>query len=178
MSEVIDNLNRVSERITAIEARLREMNPAPTGSETAFSSMVQSAGKRTPPLQNPALSPLINKAAAAYGLAPELLSAVVQAESGGNPEAVSPAGAQGLMQLMPGTAAGLGVSNPFDPEQNVMGGAQYLRMQLDRFGGDTRKALAAYNAGPAAVQRYQGVPPFAETQAYVNRVLSLAGMDE
>jgi soluble lytic murein transglycosylase-like protein len=177
MTDIINNLNRVTERIAQIEEKLQRLNPAPAPAG-AFASLVTPAGGRPKPLSNPELSPLITKAAATYGLAPELLAAVIQAESGGNAQAVSPAGAQGLMQLMPGTAAGLGVSNPFDPEQNVMGGAHYLRMQLDRFGGDVRLALAAYNAGPGAVQRYHGVPPYAETQHYVTRVLSLAGMDE
>lgn len=110
-----------------------------------------------------------------YRLPGGMLAAVVEQESGFNPRAVSPAGAQGLTQLMPGTARGLGVTDPFDPVQNLDGGARYLRQQLDRFNGDVRLALAAYNAGPGAVARYGGVPPYKETQGYVSRVLERMG---
>jgi cell wall-associated NlpC family hydrolase len=113
----------------------------------------------------------IIEAATANNVPPALLKALARAESGFNPTAVSPAGAQGLVQLMPGTAAGLGVTDPFDPRQNLMGGAKYLRQMLDRFGGDVEKALAGYNAGPGAVEKYGGIPPYAETQAYVPKVL-------
>ena len=115
----------------------------------------------------------IDAAAAKYGLDPALLRGLIRAESNFNPNAGSPAGARGLTQLMPGTAAALGV-NPAIPAQAIDGGAKYLRQQLDKFGGDPAKALAAYNAGPGAVQRYGGVPPFAETQNYVRKVLAYA----
>lgn len=105
------------------------------------------------------------------GIDPDVFTALVTAESGWRPTIRSPAGAIGLTQLMPATARGLGV-NPLDPIQNLTGGARYLRQQLDRFGGDYTRALAAYNAGPGAVQRYGGVPPYRETQAYVKRVLA------
>ena len=118
---------------------------------------------------------LIRRHAAAAGVRPELVRAVIQVESGFNPDAVSPAGAMGLMQLMPATAAALGVQRPFDPNENIRGGVAYLRSLLDQFGSESL-ALAGYNAGPGAVSRYGGtVPPFAETVAYVRSVGQAAG---
>ena len=118
------------------------------------------------------LHQLVQAAAEKYNVDPKLISAVVEAESGGNQEEISDAGAIGVMQLMPDTAASLGV-NPYDEAQNVEGGTKYLRQMLDTFGGDVRKAVAAYNAGPQAVKDYGGVPPYSETQAYVDRVLDM-----
>lgn len=113
----------------------------------------------------------INAASQRFGIPVGLLERQIQAESGGNPHARSPVGALGMMQLMPGTARGLGVQNPMDPTENIMGGAKYLREQYNRF-GNWKLALAAYNAGPGAVAKYGGVPPFAETQRYVHEILS------
>lgn len=114
---------------------------------------------------------LIVHHAEAQAIRPDLVRAVVQVESGYNPRAISVKGAMGLMQLMPGTAAGLGVRRPFDPEENIRGGVAYLRHLLDRFDGNEELALAAYNAGPAAVGRYGNrIPPYRETRDYVRKV--------
>lgn len=118
---------------------------------------------------------LIDGSATAAGVDPALVRAVAAAESGFDPTARSRAGAVGLMQLMPATARALGVQNPYDPTQNVRGGALYLHELLDRFGGDIPSAVAAYNAGPGAVEHYAGIPPYAETTAYVARVMDLYG---
>ena len=115
---------------------------------------------------------LIEQAAQRHHLDAALLAAVVHVESGGNPQAVSPAGAQGLTQLIPATAQRFGVQDPFDPAQSLDGAAKYLRGLMGQFGGDVSKALAAYNAGEGNVKKYGGVPPFAETQAYVPAVLT------
>lgn len=115
---------------------------------------------------------LVTSASSANDVPPGLVRAVLMAESAGDPSAVSLAGAQGLMQLMPGTAARCGVVNSFDPNENVRCGTAYLHELLTRYHGDATLAVAAYNAGPGAVDRYHGVPPYAETRAYVARVIS------
>lgn len=122
-------------------------------------------------LAGPYLESLIQKYGNHYGVDPSLVRAVMRHESGFNPHAVSPKGAQGLMQLMPGTASLMGVNNPFDPEQNVAGGVGYLRHCLDRFGHNVPLAVAAYNAGPARVAKSNGVPAIPETQAFVKNVM-------
>ena len=117
------------------------------------------------------LAQMLAKAGKSHNLDVDLLASVVKAESGGNPRAVSSAGARGLMQLMPATAASLGVQNSFQPQQNVSGGSAYLDALLTRYGNNLALALAAYNAGPEAVDRYHGVPPYPETRIYVARVI-------
>ena len=118
------------------------------------------------------LSAIMTEAGARHGVDPRLIAAVAQRESRFNPNAVSPVGACGVMQLMPSTARYLGVNNVFDARENVMGGARYLRTLLDTFHGDLNLTLAAYNAGPGAVQKYRGVPPYRETRAYVASIRS------
>ena len=117
------------------------------------------------------LNDVVNSASGRYRLDPDLVNSVIKAESGFNVRAVSPKGAQGLMQLMPGTASQLGVPNAFDPQANVEGGTKYLRELLERYNFDLVKALAAYNAGPQRVEQFGGVPPYYETRAYVARVV-------
>ena len=124
--------------------------------------------------ESSAYAPLIEQAAARYGLDPAVLSGLIQQESGFDPSARSSAGALGLTQLMPSTAASLGVAEPLDPAQSIEGGARYLSQLLHQFAGNTADALAAYNAGPGAVQQYGGVPPYSETQQYVTKVLGYA----
>ena len=125
------------------------------------------------PVPDTDLQPLIDRHSGNQNLDPKLVQALIQAESGYNVRAVSNKGAIGLMQLMPSTASLLNVQNPYDPDDNIRGGTRYLRQMLDRFAGRLELAVAAYNAGPGAVERHGGIPPFAETRAYVRRVLSL-----
>jgi soluble lytic murein transglycosylase-like protein len=117
------------------------------------------------------INALVQQNADVWQVDPALIKSVIANESSFNANATSPVGAQGLMQLMPETAAALGVKDPYDPAQNVAGGTRYLKSLLDRFKGDTRLAVAAYNAGPGAVEKYNDVPPYAETQNYVKNVL-------
>jgi len=134
-------------------------------------------GRRAPttasvkPRKTKAYDPAIARASRQHGVSPALVKAVIAAESGFDPEAVSRKGAQGLMQLMPGTAELMGVDDALDPWQNIDGGTRYLSQMIERFPGELNLALAAYNAGPEAVKRHGGVPPFEETRGYVKRVL-------
>jgi len=158
--------------------------PAPTPASVsglAASQMDSSSSLRMGNTSNPMrafpgrprtnLSDVVNEASGRYRLDPDLVNSVIKAESGFNVRAVSPKGAQGLMQLMPGTASKLGVPNVFDPQANVEGGTKYLRELLERYNFDLVKALAAYNAGPQRVEQFGGVPPFYETRSYVARVV-------
>lgn len=117
------------------------------------------------------LDAIFEAAGEKYNINADFLKAVAKAESNFQPNATSPKGAMGIMQLMPGTAKGLGVTDAYDPEQNIFGGAKFLRQMLDKFNGDPELALAAYNAGPGAVTKYNGIPPYSETQNYVKTVM-------
>jgi len=118
-------------------------------------------------------SDIVKSAAQRYKVDPNLIRAIIIRESGGDPQAISPKGAKGLMQLMPQTAREMGVRDPLDPEENIFAGTKYFRKLLDKFKGDLMLSLAAYNAGPGAVERYGGIPPFKETRDFVKRVLEI-----
>ena len=143
------------------------------GPSEPSTSVDVSADFHLPAWDKEALEPFIQEAATTHGLSPSLIRAVIQTESRFNPLAVSRVGAQGLMQLMPTTARHVGIENPFDPRENILGGTKYLSTLLDRFKGNTAKALAAYNAGPTVVARHRGLPPYRETQGYVRKIQKL-----
>jgi hypothetical protein len=142
-------------------------DPPPTPAAAPSSSLTAANAPFTPD----SMRHMLDRAGAQHNIDADLLASVVHAESDGNPRAVSRAGARGLMQLMPSTASLLGVTNSFAPDQNISGGTTYLDQLLTRYHDDIKLAVAAYNAGPAAVDRYHGIPPFAETRAYVARVV-------
>jgi soluble lytic murein transglycosylase-like protein len=180
----------IGARVAEIQQQIATFNGQSTAApSTSFASQLAGAqssagvGAPTPTAPTPTAlgggSPSqydaqITAAATKYAIDPALLKGLIRQESNFNAAARSSAGAQGLTQLMPGTAAGLGVTDATDPAQAIDGGAKYLKQQLDRFGGDVTKALAAYNAGPGAVAKHGGVPPYAETQNYVQKVLGYA----
>ncbi len=143
--------------------------PAVAVTETRAASPV---AQNVPIVSAPAnLDQVVKDASGKHLIDPDFINSVIRAESGFNTRAVSPKGAQGLMQLMPGTASSLGVANAFDPRANVDGGTRYLRWLLEKYNYDVPKALAAYNAGPHRVAQYHGVPPYLETRAYVARII-------
>ncbi len=213
----MDDISRITARISEIQQRLSALNqpPAPpadivaaptfaktltaaqtagtpsTGAAPADTTLLSGTSGVTPPPASlgplpvspdaanvvpitPSApgdyEPLIQKYAAQNGLAPSLVKAVIQTESGGNPRSVSGAGAMGLMQLMPENVKEAGISDPFDPEQNIAAGTKQLAGLLSLYHGDLDLALAGYNAGPGNVRKYGGVPPFTETQSYIHRV--------
>lgn len=195
---IFNRINAIENKISSLEGRFESRaTPAPgkgVGDKFATDSrgvnfeqhLINSLGdKKFKPGQQPSsvpsgkqqldsasVKPYIQEAAAKYNVDPALIEAVIKQESAYNVTARSHVGAQGLMQLMPGTAKDLGVQNSLDPRENVMGGTKYLAQLMDMFDGNLTKVLAGYNAGPGNVQKYGGVPPFEETQNYVEKVLN------
>ena len=156
------------EGVSAAKARVAEIKRRFGEFESALSVAVSHGGAS----DRGRVEDAVAKAAVEHGVDADLLLAVAEVESGLRPDAVSSKGALGVMQLMPATAARMGVADALNPDENIDGGARYLREQIDRFGGDLSLALAAYNAGPEAVSRHGGVPPYGETRRFVSRVLS------
>jgi soluble lytic murein transglycosylase-like protein len=186
---MLEGLTSAMSRVEEIKARFRQTGPG--GAVATSPHLIADPNLSRPTLQPvtpiiPTSTPstkvkgsvetfsayddVIDKACAKYGVDPSLVKAVVRAESGFSSRAESRSGARGLMQLMPSTAAELGVDDLFDPEQNIDAGVRYMKQQLDRFGNE-KLALAAYNAGPASVVKHHGIPPFRETQSYVDKVI-------
>ena len=156
--------------IPTIEIDHFETAPAEPAAQLKTAQLKMQTSEK--PVEHPLdLDEVVRTASGTYRLDPDLVTSVIRAESGFNVRAVSPKGAQGLMQLMPQTASQLGVQNAFDPQANVEGGTRYLRELLERYNFDLIKALAAYNAGPRRVEQYGGVPPYYETKAYVARIV-------
>jgi soluble lytic murein transglycosylase-like protein len=165
--------------LTAVARRMGEISSGPALDVTAFDGLVRATNARSNDAGSPAVARtprseierLVKLSAADYGVDPALIEAIIERESAFDSNATSGAGARGLMQLMPQTAAGLGVTDSYDAAQNVAGGTRYLRSLMDRF-GNVELAVAAYNAGPDAVRRYGGVPPYEETRSYVRNVMA------
>lgn len=183
--DIASDIAAVTRRIAQITGESAAPAPVPASSFAGVLSTAMSAGagpvetaatqesvSQVPAIVPPAqIERLVNANAGAWGVDPALVKAIIANESGFDANATSKTGARGLMQLEPGTAADLGVTDAYDPAQNISGGTRYIRGLLDRFHGDLRLAIAAYNAGPGAVVKYNGIPPYAETQQYVENVL-------
>ncbi len=171
----LSSLDITLHRINMIENQFQSLMSYGSVPDKDFQKILDSSVKNTQKpnsVSRTEIDNLISKYADRNGLDEDFVKAVINQESGFNPNATSKCGAMGLMQLMPSTAQGLGVTNAYDAEQNIEGGTKYLKGLMDRFGNDKSLALAAYNAGPNAVKKYGGIPPYAETQNYVKNVLS------
>ena len=171
----LSSLNVTLNRISTIENQIQSLASFAQKPDADFQKILESSvqnSKNPTSVSRSEIDNLITKYADKNGLDEDFVKAVINQESGFNPNATSHCGAMGLMQLMPATAQGLGVTNAYDAEQNIEGGTKYLKGLMDRFDNDKQLALAAYNAGPNAVKKYGGIPPYAETQNYVKKVLS------
>ncbi len=171
----LSSLDITLHRINMIENQFQSLMSYGSVPDKDFQKILDSSVKNTQKpnsVSRTEIDNLISKYADRNGLDEDFVKAVINQESGFNPNATSKCGAMGLMQLMPSTAQGLGVTNAYDAEQNIEGGTKYLKGLMDRFGNNKSLALAAYNAGPNAVKKYGGIPPYAETQNYVKSVLS------
>jgi soluble lytic murein transglycosylase-like protein len=170
----LENLQSTLQRIAEIRGRFEPAPAMPVqtdkSADTFNNALTQAMDSAVPAPAE--LEMMIQNQASKQGVDANLLKAVIKNESNFNPKAVSSVGAQGLMQLMPATAAGLGVENSFNPAQNIEGGAKYLKNLLQKYDQSVPKALAAYNAGPGAVDRYDGIPPYKETTQYVRKVMN------
>lgn len=188
--EMISSLDFTLRRINSIEQGFNSLFPAQKTENVATSKEAQefkeildktstttTTSKQTnvanaQPISREGIEDLIEKYADKNDLDVDFVRAVIKQESGFNPKATSKAGAMGLMQLMPNTARGLGVRDAYNPEENIMGGTKYLKSLMTKFDGNPELALAAYNAGPYTVQKYNGIPPYSETQRYVKNVMA------
>jgi Soluble lytic murein transglycosylase and related regulatory proteins (some contain LysM/invasin domains) len=169
MSDIPSDLFQQKSLITKLELLQKIITAPKSRNVTAHqspSSYSSTAGTNAKPF-----SEIIREASVKYGIDEDVISAVIQQESSYNPNAVSSCGAIGLMQLMPATAKSLGVTDPYNAEQNIMAGTKYLKQQIDAFGGNLALGLAAYNAGSGAVRKYGGIPPYKETQEYVKKII-------
>ena len=170
----LTSLNTTLQRINMIENQFQSLMSYASQPDSDFQKILDSSieNKKNPTSTSRSeINELIDKYAEKNGLDADFVKAVIKQESGFNPNATSHCGAMGLMQLMPSTAEGLGVTNAYDAEQNIQGGTKYLKGLMDRFDNNKSLALAAYNAGPNAVKKYGGIPPYMETQNYVKSVL-------
>jgi soluble lytic murein transglycosylase-like protein len=170
-------LNEQTDALGATAARLEDFFGSTKAAVQSFGLDHLGPSTALPPIQltklankNTGFDDIVDQAASAFNLPAKLIKSVIEKESNFNPNAVSSAGASGLMQLMPATARGLGVKNIFDPAENIFAGAKYLRQMMDKYSNNIELALAAYNAGPGNVDKYGGIPPFKETQNYVKKV--------